>query len=90
MYNIHLNEHSIPAIIAVIYCVLLYLDSKINEFNRKGRDYFKAFIVVYSLSYLTIYLYTKYVINTPMKGDLSSVKPMQTLREDIFIGNPNF
>ena len=90
MYNIYLNEHSIPAIIAAIYCVLLYLDSKINEFNRKGRDYLKAFIVVYSLSYLTIYLYTKYVINTPMKGDISSVKPVQSLREDIFIGNPNF
>jgi hypothetical protein len=90
MYNIYLNEHSIPAIIAALYCVLLYLDSKINEFNRKGRDYLKAFIVVYSLSYLTIYLYTKYVINTPMKGDISSVKPVQSLREDIFIGNPNF
>ena len=34
MSNIYLNEHTIPAIISIIYCVLLYLDSKINEFNR--------------------------------------------------------
>lgn len=90
MSNVYLNEHTIPAIIAVAYCVLLYIDSKINEFNRKGRDYFKAFIVIYSLSYLTIYLYTKYVLNTPMKVELSPLKSVQSLREEIFVGNPNF
>ena len=90
MSNVYLNEHTIPAIIAVVYCVLLYLDSKINEFNRKGRDYFKAFIVIYSLSYLTIYLYTNYVINGHVKSELNPLKPLQSLREEIFVGNPNF
>jgi len=89
MYNIYLNEHTIPAIIATIYCVLLYLDSKINEFNRNGRDYFKAFIVMYSLSYATIYIYTNYVINTPMHAG-TPLKSGIALREEIFVGNPNF
>lgn len=90
MSNVYLNEHTIPAVIAVLYCVLLYLDSKINEFNRKGRDYFKAFIVIYSLSYFTIYLYTNYVINGHVKAELNPLKQVQSLREEIFVGNPNF
>jgi hypothetical protein len=90
MYNIYLNEHTIPAIIALLYCVLLYLDSKINDFNRKGRDYLKAFIVIYSLSYLTIYIYTNYVINGNIKEAISPSKQVSALREEIFVGNPNF
>ncbi len=90
MSNVYLNEHTIPGIIAVVYCVLLYLDSKINDFNRKGRDYLKAFIVIYSLSYLTIYIYTNYVLNGSIKAALSPLKPVQSLREEIFVGNPNF
>jgi|688.fasta_scaffold226283_3 hypothetical protein len=89
MSNIYLNEHTIPAIISIIYCVLLYLDSKINEFKRNGRDYFKAFIVIYSLSYLTIYLYTKYILNTSMNVG-TPLKSVASLREEIFVGNPNF
>lgn len=86
----YLNEHTIPAIIAVIYCFLIYLDSKINEFKRKGRDYLKAFIAIYSLSYLSIYIYTNYVINSEIKLNSNSIKPIQSLREEIFVGNPNF
>jgi hypothetical protein len=86
----YLNEHTIPAIVAVIYCFLLYLDSKLNEFKRSGRDYFKGFIVVYSLSYLTIYIYTNYVINSNINPVNNSIKPIQKLREEIFVGNPNF
>jgi hypothetical protein len=90
MYNIYLNEHTIPAIIGLVYCVLLYLDSKINDFNRKGRDYLKAFIVIYSLSYLTIYIYTNYVINGSIKAAISPSKQVSALREEIFVGNPSF
>lgn len=85
----YINEHTIPAIIAVIYCFLLYLDSKINNCKRTGRDYFKAFIILYSLSYFTIYLYNNYVINKPVieGGGVFKNSPV---REEIYIGNPNF
>lgn len=85
----YLNEHSIPAIIAIIFCVLLYLDASINQVKRSGRDYLKAFIVIYCLGYLSIYLYNNNLGGKSLTvgGGFFSRTP---LREEIFIGNPNF
>ena len=85
----YLNEHSIPALIAIIFCILLYLDASINLLKRTGRDYLKAFVVVYCLSYLSIYLYNNNVGARSLNigGGFFSRTP---LREEIFIGNPNF
>ena len=44
-----LNEHTIPLILALIFIVLMYVDSAINKYNHTGRGYVKAFIVVYIL-----------------------------------------
>jgi len=63
-----LNEHSIPAIIAVAFCILLYLDARMNTLERKGRDYVKAFIVIYILTYLAIYMYNSAFNSKSMKG----------------------
>ena len=79
----YLNEHSIPAIIAIIFCILLYLDSNINTVRRTGRDYVKAFIVIYCLSYLALYLFNP--------SHVGGGNPKySSLREEIFIGHPNF
>ena len=85
----YLNEHSIPAIIAIIFCVLLYIDGGINMVKRTGRDYLKSFVVVYCLAYLAIYLYNNNIGsgNKSLVGGLFARTP---LREEIFIGNPNF
>lgn len=82
----YLNENAIPALIAIGYCILLYLDSSINSIQRSGRDYIKAFIVLYCLSYLSIYLFTNKG-NNLVGGSFLSRSPV---REEIFIGNPNF
>ena len=63
-----------------------YLDSSINSIQRSGRDYIKAFIVLYCLSYLSIYLFTNKG-NNLVGGSFLSRSPV---REEIFIGNPNF
>ena len=85
--SIYLNENSIPALIAIGYCILLYLDSSINSIKRTGRDYLKAFIVLYCLRYLSIYMF-----NTSGKqtGGGLGFLGRSPLREEIFIGNPNF
>jgi len=83
----YLNEHSIPAIIAIIFCILLYIDSSINQIKRSGRDYLKSFIVIYCLGYLSIYLYNNNIGSKSLVGGFLSRTP---LREDIFVGNPNF
>jgi hypothetical protein len=82
----YLNENAIPALIAIGYCILLYLDSSINSIHRTGRDYIKAFIVLYCLSYLSIYLFTNK--GTNLAG--GSFLGRSPVREEIFIGNPNF
>ena len=82
----YLNENAIPALIAIGYCILLYLDSTINSIERTGRDYIKAFIVLYCLSYLSIYLFSNRGNNTIGSSFLSR----SPVREEIFIGNPNF
>lgn len=87
MITNYLNEHTIPAVISLIYCVLLYLDTKMNNSERFARDYIKAFIVMYTLSYFTIYLYTKYTLNI----STDKMSPNKNiLREEIFVGNPDF
>jgi len=86
VYN-YLNEHSIPLIIGISYCILLYIDSAINNIIRNGRDYIKAFIVLYCLSYVSIYMYTN--IGKQSGGNISFLG-RSPLREEIFIGNPNF
>jgi hypothetical protein len=87
MVNFYLNEHSIPALIASAYCILLYLDSSINNIYRNGRDYIKAFIVLYCLSYLSIYMFNN--IGKQSGGNMGFLS-RSPLREEIFIGNPNF
>ena len=85
----YLNEHSIPAMIAVLFCILLYFDASINHIKRSGRDYLKSFIVMYCLGYLSIYLYNNQIGFKPL--NISSGFFSRTpLREEIFIGNPNF
>jgi len=79
VYN-YLNEHSIPLIIGISYCIL-------NNIIRNGRDYIKAFIVLYCLSYVSIYMYTN--IGKQSGGNISFLG-RSPLREEIFIGNPNF
>ena len=87
MINNYLNEHTIPAIISLLYCILLYLDTKIYNSERSTRDYIKAFMVMYTLSYFSIYLYTTYALNMSI-NKLSPSKNI--LREEIFVGNPDF
>ena len=98
----YLNEHSIPAIIAVVFCVLLYLDSKMNAVERTGRDYVKSFIILYILAYLAIYLYNSaFNEKGGMRGGSVSDSTAGSqvgggyygsnlLRENIFVGAPNF
>ena len=87
MVNLYFNEHSIPLLIACCYCILLYLDSNINNIYRNGRDYIKAFIVLYCLSYLSIYMFNNV---GKQSGNNMGFLSRSPLREDIFIGNPNF
>jgi hypothetical protein len=87
MVNFYLNEHSIPLLIACCYCILLYLDSSINNVNRNGRDYIKAFIVLYCLSYLSIYMFSN---SRNQSGGNIGFLSRSPLREEIFIGNPQF
>jgi hypothetical protein len=86
--SIYLNEHSIPVLISVCFCILLYLDSGINNIKRNGRDYIKAFIVLYCLSYLSIYMFNN--TGKQMGGGGLGFLSRSPLREEIFIGNPNF
>lgn len=87
MVSYYLNEHSIPLFIAICYCILLYLDSTINNINRSGRDYIKAFIVLYCLSYLSIYMFNN--MRNQSGGNINFLG-RSPIREEIFIGNPNF
>jgi hypothetical protein len=87
MVNLYFNEHSIPLLIACSYCILLYLDSNINNIYRNGRDYIKAFIVLYCLSYLSIYMFNNI---GKQSGNNMGFLSRSPLREEIFIGNPNF
>jgi hypothetical protein len=87
MVNLYLNEHSIPLIIAISYCILLYIDSIINNILRSGRDYIKAFIVLYCLSYLSIYMFSN--IGKQSGGNVAFLG-RSPIREEIFIGNPGF
>ncbi len=84
----YLNENSIPALIGLGFCCLLYLDAAINSKRRTGRDYLKAFIVLYCLSYLSIYMFNNR--GKQMGGGALSFLTRSPVREDIFIGNPNF
>jgi hypothetical protein len=86
--SIYLNEHSIPALISGCFCILLYIDSSINNIKRSGRDYIKAFIVLYCLSYLSIYMFNN--TGKQMSGGGLGFLGRSPLREEIFIGNPNF
>jgi hypothetical protein len=81
-----LSEHTIPLILSIIFIVLMYVDSAINKYDHTGRGYVKAFIVVYILCYLSIYMYNN--IGNIMGGGMS--KYGSRLREEIFTGNPNF
>ena len=95
----YLNEHSIPAIIALLFCILLYFDSKMNSVERTGRDYVKAFIVLYILAYLSIYIYNTALNEKGMSGGANTGSSSQVgggyygsnlLRENIFVGTPTF
>lgn len=97
----YLNEHSIPAIIALLFCILLYFDSKMNSVERTGRDYVKAFIVLYILAYLSIYVYNTALNEKGMSGGGGSSTGSSSqvgggyygsnlLRENIFVGAPSF
>jgi hypothetical protein len=84
----YLNENSIPAIIALLFCVLLYIEGTFNNIRRTGRDYIKAFVVIYGLSYLSIYMFTNK--GKQSGGGALSFLNRTPIREDIFVGTPNF
>ena len=84
----YLNENSIPALIGLLFCLLIYLDGSINNIKRTGRDYVKAFVVIYCLSYLSIYMFTNK--GKQSGGNALSFLTRAPIREDIFIGHPNF
>lgn len=86
----YLNEHTIPLLIAVIFSILSYMDSRINSYDRTPRDYFKGFVIIYILSYISIYIYNNHVGGGQSGG--GSYKSLGTgfSRDDIFTGNPSF
>jgi hypothetical protein len=87
MFLEYLNEQTIPALCGLIYCVLLYLDTSLNNTIRRAKDYIKGFIIIYALSYLSIYLY-EMRSNISIGNNVDNVT--NSLREEIFVGVPNF
>jgi len=79
-----LNEHTIPLVMAMVFCVLMYLDSAINSTPRTGRTYAKSFVIVYAVCYFSIYLFVNKGVG--QKGG----KVIGNIRHECFIGNPNF
>jgi len=91
MFSSYLSEHTIPLIIGISFCILMYIDSVINAINRKGRDYLKGFLVLFVLSYISIYMYNNLGSSTiTMRGGSNFYKSPNMIRDEIFIGNPNF
>ena len=91
MASSYLSEHTIPLIIGISFCILMYIDSVINSVVRKGRDYLKGFLVLFTLSYISIYMYNNLGSSTiTMTGGNSFFKSPYAVRDEIFIGNPNF
>jgi hypothetical protein len=87
MLEEYLTEITIPFICASIYCMLLYLDTKLNNVYRTGKDYLKSFIILYALSYLAIYLYEIRFVPIVAKTTETLVS---NVREEIFTGAPGF
>lgn len=91
MVSSYLSEHTVPLIIGITFCILMYIDSVINSVVRKGRDYLKGFLVLFTLSYISIYMYNNLGSSTiTMSGGSSFYKSPHIVRDEIFIGNPNF
>lgn len=91
MASSYLSEHTIPLIIGITFCILMYIDSIINSVVRKGRDYLKGFLVLFTLSYISIYMYNNLGSSTiTMSGGNGLYKSPYSVRDEIFIGNPNF
>ena len=84
MLSEYLSEHTVPLILSIIFIVLMYLYSAINKYDHTGRGYVKAFIVVYILCYLSIYMFSN------IGNSMGNGKIKYGMREEIFTGNPNF